>query len=282
VNTVTPSRGEALAAGRQIVVAPEQVALDVPVAGPTARMMAYGIDCLVILLIEVAILVGLLLLTPLAERLAGPARELVDELGSGPVGQMPEGGLVLGILAVALLLQFVVEAGYFIASEGLTGGRSLGKRLVGLQVMRDGGLPLTAEASLVRNLLRLVDLLPGTYVVGLVAMVLSGQGKRLGDQAAGTVVVRLDRPLPAAELPAAAVPAGSFRFDHAHVAALGTPERALIRQALRRIETVPADRAAVLLETAVEALRQRIGYGPVAPAERQAFLQALLAAIETR
>ena len=74
----------------------------------------------------------------------------------------------------------------------------------------------------------------------------------------------------------------SFRFDHAHVAALGTTERALIRQTLRRVETVPPERAALLLEMAVEALRQRIGYGPVAAAERRAFLSALLAAGEGR
>ncbi|MCK6555875.1 RDD family protein [Candidatus Binatia bacterium] len=276
----SPSLGAAFAAGRQIVVAPEQVALDVPVAGPTLRMIAYGIDCLAILAIELAAVIGLLLLTPLAERLLGPARELVEELGGGGVGQVPEAGLVLGILGVALLLQFTIEAGYFIASELITGGRSLGKLAVGLRVMRDGGLPLTPEATLVRNLLRAVDLLPGTYVVGLVAIVLSSQGKRLGDQAAGTVVVRLDRPPPAPEIEMVAASTTVFRLDHAHVAALGTAERALIRQTLRRLETVPPERAAALLETSVEALRQRLGYGPVAPAERRAFLEALFTAIE--
>lgn len=281
MNAEWPSSRAIPAAAHQVVVAPEQVALHVPIAGPTARMMAYGLDCVAMLAIEATALVALFLLTPLAERLAAPVRELLEELGGGSAGQLPEGGLVLGILAVALLLQFVVETGYFVASELLGGGRSLGKRLVGLQVVRDGGLPLTAEASLVRNLLRAVDLLPGTYLVGLVAMVLSTQGKRLGDQAAGTVVVRLDRPLPAPEVEIGAVPA-TFRFDHAHVAALGTTERALIRQTLRRLDTVPAERAAVLLETAVEALRQRIGYGPVPPPERRAFLAALLAAGEGR
>ena len=282
MSLVGPSDVSAAAAGRQVVVAPEQVALHFPVAGPTARMTAYGIDCLVILLIEVALVVGVVLLTPLVDHVVEPAREVLERLGDGTAGAAPPSGLVLGILAVMLLLQFAVEAGYFIASELLTGGRSLGKRLVGLQVMRDGGLPLTLEASLVRNLLRLADLLPGTYVVGLVAMVLSPQGKRLGDLAAGTVVVRLDRPLPAADLvtPGDTVP-GAFRFAHAQIAALGTTERALIRQTLRRTETVSPERAAVLLETAVEALRQRIGYdASVLPAERLAFLHALLAAIK--
>lgn len=69
-------------------------------------------------------------------------------------------------------------------------GKTLGKYLVGIRVVSDGGSPPTLVASLVRNLLRLVDWLPVFYVVGIVAVVRSDEKRRLGDRLAGTVVVQ--------------------------------------------------------------------------------------------
>jgi hypothetical protein len=127
--------------------------------------------------------------------------------------------------------------------------------------------------------LRVVDILPANYLIGLIAMVVSPEGKRLGDVAAGTVVVRMDRPAIALPLldegdPAAA----SFRFDRAQVARLGRAERALLRQTLRRLETLPPETAQAVLARAVEVLRVRIGYGPLEPSEHIHFLHALLRA----
>ena len=56
------------------------------------------------------------------------------------------------------------------------------------------------ESSVLRNVLRIVDILPENYVVGLVSMLLSPSGERLGDHVAGTIVIRLDRPQSAAEI----------------------------------------------------------------------------------
>jgi uncharacterized RDD family membrane protein YckC len=67
----------------------------------------------------------------------------------------------------------MVETGYFILWEMLTGGRSPGKALVGLRVVRRDGLPIDFRSSVVRNVMRIVDMLPANYVVGLVAMLLS-------------------------------------------------------------------------------------------------------------
>ena len=102
--------------------------------------------------------------------------------------------------ALFLLAQFVVETGYFIFWEMLTGGRSPGKALVGLRVVRRDGLPIDFRSSVVRNVMRLVDMLPANYAVGLVAMLLSDSGEHLGDHAAGTLVIRLDRPEAAGEI----------------------------------------------------------------------------------
>ena len=137
--------------------------------------------------------------------------------------------------------------------------------------------------SLVRNLLRIVDVLPWYYTVGLVSVVLSRDGKRLGDFAAGTIVVRLDRPEPAPPLADAPPEASAgFRFERSQIMRLGPNELALLRQTLRRLAALPPERAAEVLERAAAVLSARIGYGPVAAEEREAFLRALLHAARVR
>ena len=66
------------------------------------------------------------------------------------------------------------------------------------------GLPINLRSSVLRNVLRIVDILPENYVVGLVSMLLSPSGERLGDHVAGTIVIRLDRPQAAREFEAVA------------------------------------------------------------------------------
>ncbi|MGH7690093.1 MAG: RDD family protein, partial [Gemmatimonadaceae bacterium] len=95
------------------------------------------------------------------------------------------------VLTVFVLAQFAVLWGYYVLFEALADGQTPGKRLLRLRVVRDGGYSITFGASAVRNLLRLVDLQPVfTYAVGMVSVLLSRSGKRLGDYAAGTIVVR--------------------------------------------------------------------------------------------
>ena len=276
------SAGEEITGGepRQVVVSPEQVTLHLPIAGPTTRMMAYGIDYLFVMGLEVGAIILLLLGTPLLDRLVEPLQSVAQETTQrGPTAQLsPE---VLAVLALFVLVELVLELAYFTFFELTTGGRSPGKILVGLRVVRDGGFPISARASVVRNVLRAVDALPVNYAVGLVAMIVSREGKRLGDLAAGTVVVRHDRPPPTAPVRASS-PAltAAFRFDRQQIERLGSTELTLIRFTLRRLETLPPDQAASALERATEVLRTRIGYAPVAAAEREAFLRAVLAAVE--
>ena len=161
------------------------MALYLPVAGPTSRMLAYAVDYVVILLLQLAALVLLVLAAPFVGRLAlnafYTAREHPEKIQE----------LVFTFLGIFLVIQLLIESSYFVFCEMTTGGRSLGKALIGLRVVRDGGFPISLRESLVRNLLRIVDVLPWYYTVGLVSVVLSRDGKRLGDFAAGTIVVRL-------------------------------------------------------------------------------------------
>jgi uncharacterized RDD family membrane protein YckC len=96
-------------------------------------------------------------------------------------------------IAAVLLVVFSLQWGYFPTFEWLWDGQTPGKRLLGLRVVADDGGKAGPVAVLVRNLLRPVDFLPAGYFLGLVSVVLNPQSKRVGDLAAGTVVVAEDR-----------------------------------------------------------------------------------------
>jgi len=152
--------------GDELVVAtPERVAFGYAVAGPGSRFLAQCIDWI--------ILGGLLFAAGLAAAFFGAAT----------------GSLRLGVLAI-VIVAFVVVIGYFPVFEALWSGRTPGKRALRLRVVGDQGEPLRFSQAVIRNLVRLVDFLPAFYGVGLVTLFINGQGKRLGDLAAGTLVVR--------------------------------------------------------------------------------------------
>ena len=99
--------------------------------------------------------------------------------------------------AVLVIAYFGLSIGYPLALEWLWGGRTLGKRVVGLRVADATGLRLTFPQVLVRNLLRSADALPIFYLVGGIAMISGRRMQRLGDVAAGTIVLRTrETPLP--------------------------------------------------------------------------------------
>ncbi|MBI2892569.1 MAG: RDD family protein [Deltaproteobacteria bacterium] len=113
-------------------------------------------------------------------------------------------GLALGDLAVALmfLFAFAVQWFYFVVLEWRMDGQTLGKRALGLRVIDEHGVRIGFLQAAVRNLLRIVDFLPGVYLTGALAALVDGKGRRLGDLAAGTLVVRTRRaPMPSVIVP---------------------------------------------------------------------------------
>jgi uncharacterized membrane protein SpoIIM required for sporulation/uncharacterized RDD family membrane protein YckC len=110
-------------------------------------------------------------------------------------GWHSEGGAMSGwVLAFLVLLGFASVLGYFALFEALNGGRTPGKQALGIRVVMDTGRPVTPTAVVVRTLVRLVDcFFPASYLPGFFLIVFSKGNKRLGDMAAGTIVVR-DRP----------------------------------------------------------------------------------------
>ncbi len=94
-------------------------------------------------------------------------------------------------IAVYLLLSFLLQWGYFVFFETIMRGQTPGKKALGLRVVRDDGIPIRLQESLVRNLLRAADMLPPPmYLVGSLAVLFNSKSRRLGDLAAGTMVVR--------------------------------------------------------------------------------------------
>ena len=144
------------------VEAPEGIELVLRPAGIVARTYAFLID---------ALIRGTILL------IASIALGSMNKLGG----------------ALFVILLFLVEWLYPVLFELLPGAATPGKRALGLKVLMDSGLPVTPAASLVRNLLRAADFLPMLYGFGAVSMLLRPDFKRIGDLAAGTLVVHVDR-----------------------------------------------------------------------------------------
>jgi uncharacterized RDD family membrane protein YckC len=144
------------------LVTPERIIFEYPLAGPFRRLFAYIIDlALLICLVFVALLISMIL-----------------SLGT------PSG---LGLYLVAF---FVLTWGYGIGCEALFNGRTVGKRAVSIRVVSDQGVPITGAQAVLRNVVGSVDLLlPFFYMLGLASMVLTAKFQRLGDLAAGTMVV---------------------------------------------------------------------------------------------
>ena len=143
---------------RYQVETPEGIDLVLRPAGLLPRALAYSID----LLIRGAIL--LLLFIVLA---------VLGQFGFG----------------LGLILMFLLNWWYMVLFEVLNQGRSPGKQIMGLRVVHDDGTPIGWASSLVRNLLRFVDILPFGYTLGILCCLLHPAFKRLGDIAAGSLVV---------------------------------------------------------------------------------------------
>ena len=148
---------------------PENVIFGYEVVGIGSRFMAALVDTTIIVVIQVVVNLTMFLL----------ASNLLDiDMASG------------WVTAVFGLISFVLLWGFYIFFEMLWNGQSPGKRLVGLRVLRSDGTPITLTESIIRNLVRLIDFLPIFYGLGVIVMFVNAQSRRLGDLAAGTIVVR--------------------------------------------------------------------------------------------
>ena len=214
---------------------PENVAFEFELAGVGSRAVAWFLD---VLIMGLMIVVASCIFSMLAPAL---------------------GGFAMALLFIAI---FLVQWWYSALFEWWLGGQTLGKKAVGLRTLQERGVRITFLQAVVRNLVRVVDLLPGLYFVGGVSALLDRSGRRLGDLAAGTIVVRERR----APRPTAVVPP-SERYntfvsdpDVTHAARRITPpERdAMVSLGLRR-EELPLSIRHELFSRMSGHLEQRLG-----------------------
>jgi uncharacterized RDD family membrane protein YckC len=172
---------------------PEQIALEFPLAGVGSRFLAIAFDTLL-------------------QGIAAFALAMIavfSEVSASAIVGRSLGPWVLALLVFAL---FVIYTGYFAVFEVMWRGQTPGKRLVGLRVIDVSGSPVTVYSAILRNLIRIVDQLPGIYAVGIVSVIVTSRQQRLGDLAAGTVVVH--ERTETLDIPATATPAGVHLGAH--------------------------------------------------------------------
>jgi uncharacterized RDD family membrane protein YckC len=214
---------------------PEGVTFSLPLAGPVTRSVAYFVDYAAM---SVTWNVLSLLLFPLLF--------VSFDFGVG----------------VMLLLQFIFIESARTLMELFWGGQTIGKKMLGLRVMDERALKLRPSQVVLRNLMRAVDALPGFYALGGMASFFSARAQRLGDLAAGTVVVRTVKTTPP---DVAAVLAGKFNSfrDHPHLEARlrqkVTPEEAqLALHALVRRDELETDARVKLYSRLAAHFREKV------------------------
>ena len=160
-------------ADKLTIETPEQTLLEFPLAGIGSRFLALAGDLLLQTAFFIAVIVVAMLLS-LANLLSSLAR--------------------IWLVAIVIFIFFLIQFAYFALFESLWNGQTPGKRWARLRVIQDSGRPITPYEAILRNLLRVVDSLPSLYAVGIISILISRENKRLGDFAAGTVVIH-EKPL---------------------------------------------------------------------------------------
>ncbi len=161
-----------------VVETPERVELHFPLASLGTRFLACAVDHTIqILLLLLLLLIG----DYLDHRVSRTGLDLLASLEK----------VNLWVKAIGILLLFTIIFGYFILFESLWNGQTPGKRWMRLRVIQQDGRPVTFFAIMLRNIIRLADMMiPPFYSIGLVAVFATRHSKRLGDFAANTVVIK--------------------------------------------------------------------------------------------
>jgi uncharacterized RDD family membrane protein YckC len=215
-----------------IIDTPEQIALEYPLASAGSRFLALGIDTL--LQLAAFTLLGLIAVATMY------------------FGAVLFKGIATWLLALLLVAAFVLYYGYFAIFESLWSGQTPGKRAIGIRVIVASGRPLGPFDAILRNFLRIVDQMPGMYAVGLLSIFLTARNQRLGDLAAGTVVVH-DRPVERPEMPDAA--RGTVRYGADRLTA---EEVALVEAFLQRRHALEPEVRLTTARRIVERVARRL------------------------
>ncbi len=167
-----------------------------------------------------------------------------------------------------------MQFGYFALFEALWNGQTPGKRWTHLRVIQDSGRPITAYDAILRNLLRIVDALPTFYATGLITMLISSQNKRVGDYAAGTVVVH-EKPLQAVASIWNTPTASAQSMSISSSTQITVDELQLVETFLERRGSLEPDVRWAMGRQIADRLGQRMGVSLDARPNSEKFLEAV-------
>lgn len=240
-----------------------------PLAGIGSRFIALLIDTLIWLLAVVVLSVVFWLIRP----------------GIGAFSRLSAQWAV----AVYVLVLFLLNWGYFTLFEAFWGGRTPGKRIAGIRVIQRSGRGIGLLESMARNFIRYIDQIPFFYAVGVIAVFATRQHQRLGDLAAGTLVVRerkQETPLwgemgtrtftaPSFHVDPAPEPAPAFLLDAAGLARLSPADLEVMEGFFARRLDLPLPVRHELAQRIASAIQAKSGLERVPGTDIETFLEAV-------
>ncbi len=236
---------------RKNIQTPEGLDLDLTLAGLGSRMIAGIVD---LLILGVLVLVSSFAVAGLA------ASETLDAT------------VIRGFGALALTLLVV---GYFVGFEALNGGRTPGKRAVGIRVVGADGEPAGFLAAFLRNLIRVVDFLPIAYGIGAISILATDTNQRLGDLTARTIVIR--ERLPHLDRTATDAPHELSDLPVWDVSMVTSQDVDVLRRFAVRRRSLPQDRIEQIAGHLADKVRPKVTGDGVTEAPDTDFLLAVLA-----
>ena len=222
---------------------PESIAFSYELAGLGSRALAVIIDLVVQIALVTLFILGL-------AYIGAHAPKTPDPLLTDATFRFAQ-NIVVGFVIFVL---FAIFFGYFILFEALWNGQTPGKKLMGIRVVRDGGYPIDFSASLIRNLVRVGEWAIGGYAISAISALISPENKRIGDIAAGTIVVRDHR----MEAPKQLLEDLREEPSYASTLYLSGEERGIVRRFLDRRESLAPQARAKLAAQIAERVRPRL------------------------
>jgi uncharacterized RDD family membrane protein YckC len=256
---------------------PELVGIELPLAGIGSRCVALMVDSVVQGFSLGVLVVALVLLAAMLPGSGSPKQ------ASAP------GEPAKWAIAVVILIPFLLQWGYFSLFEAFWHGQTPGKRLLNLRVIQQSGRPIGLFESMGRNLIRIIDMLPGFYLVGAVCIFANRRQQRLGDMVAGTLVVHsvpVETPMlpqgtrtftaPAVERPLQPMAAKTVPLPADAVARLSPMDLQLIESFLARRLDLPLDVRAKLAEKLSRRMEEKMKSAIPSGTSNETFLEALV------
>jgi uncharacterized RDD family membrane protein YckC len=256
---------------------PELVGIEFPLAGIGSRCVALLVDtCVQGFAFVVFLIVTVLIFAALPRAATVPPHMRSTDPAKWAI-------------ALMILIPFLLQWGYFALFEAFWNGQTPGKRMLRLRVIQQSGRPIGLFESMARNLIRIIDILPGFYLIGAVCIFTTRRQQRLGDMVAGTLVVHSvptetsilpagTRTFTAASLEPAPQPVlrTTLELPADGVARLSRADLQLMENFLARRLDLPLDVRASLAERLAVRMKEKTMLEVPSGTSNETFLEALI------